>query len=96
MMANRSVEWTEDIAKKLKKKSYRQQFFLSLIEDESLSLRDAIQIVAKSMGNKEFSSLIDMAPSNTSRIVNPVNDIKATTLEHVLEKLGCQLSVKVA
>jgi hypothetical protein len=95
-MANRSKEWSEDIAKKLKKKACRQQFFLSLIQDESLSLREAIQIVAKSMGNQEFSKLIDMAPSNTSRIVNPNNDIKATTLEHVLKKLGCELSVRAA
>jgi hypothetical protein len=95
-MANRSKEWSEDIAKKLKKKSYRQQFFLSLIQDEALSLREAIQIVAKSMGNIEFAKLIDMAPSNSSRVVNPSNDIKATTLEHILKKLGCELSVKAA
>jgi hypothetical protein len=95
-MANRSKEWSVDIAKKLKKKSYRQQFFLTLIEDECLSLREAIQVIAKSMGNKEFSLLIKMAPSNTSRVVNPKNDIKATTLEHLLSKIGCELFVRAA
>ena len=95
-MANRSKDWSEEIAKKLKKKNYRQQFFLALIEEESCSLREAIQIIAKTMGNQEFSDLIEMAPSNTSRVTNPKNDIKATTLEHILKKLGCELSVKAA
>lgn len=95
-MGNRSKEWSEDIAKKLKKKNYRKQFFLTLIQEESCSLREAIQIIAKTMGNSEFSELIEMAPSNTSRVVNPKNDIKTTTLEHILNKLGCELSVRVA
>lgn len=95
-MANRSKEWSENISKKLMKKSYRRDFFLSLIEDGSVSIREAIQVVAKTMGNQEFSKLIEMAPSNTSRIVNPNNDVKTTTLEHILKKMGCELSVRAA
>jgi hypothetical protein len=95
-MANRSSEWSEDIAKKLKKKSYRQEFFVSLIEDDCLTIREAIKVIAKTMGNQEFSQLIDMAPSNTSRAVNPNNDIKTTTLEKILKKIGCELSVRAA
>ena len=95
-MANRSQEWSEDIAKKLKKKSYRQEFFLSLIEDDYLTIREAIKVIAKTMGNQEFSQLIGMAPSNTSRITNPSHDIKTTTLERILKKIGCELSVRAA
>ena len=93
-MANRSKEWSEDIAKKLKKKSYRQEFFLSLIDDDEVSIREAIAIIAKTMGNQEFAKLIEMAPSNTSRVVNLNNDVKATTLEHILKKIGCELTAK--
>jgi DNA-binding Xre family transcriptional regulator len=95
-MANRSREYSVDLAKKLKKKSYRQEFFLALIEEEGLSVREAIYVIAKTMGNQEFSHLIGMEPSNTTRIVNPVNDIRSTTLEHILTALGLELSVKVA
>jgi DNA-binding Xre family transcriptional regulator len=95
-MANRSREYSIDLAKKLKKKSYRQEFFLALIEEEGLSVREAIYVIAKTMGNQEFSHLIGMEPSNTTRIVNPVNDIRSTTLEHILTALGLELSVKVA
>jgi len=95
-MTNRSKEWSEDISKKLKRKSYRQEFFLTLVEDEEISIREAIYVIAKTMGNQEFAKLIEMAPSNTSRVTNPSNDIKATTLEHILKKIGCELSVRVA
>ncbi len=95
-MANRSREYSVDLAKKLKKKSYRQEFFLALIEEEGLSVREAIYVIAKTMGNQEFSHLIGMEPSNTTRIVNPLNDIRSTTLEHILTALGLELSVKVA
>jgi DNA-binding Xre family transcriptional regulator len=95
-MANRTKEWSEEVSKKLKRKSYRQEFFLSLVEDEMVSIREAIYIIAKTMGNQEFAKLIDMAPSNTSRITNPKNDIKTKTLEHILKKIGCELSVRAA
>lgn len=95
-MANRSREYSVDLAKKLKKKSYRQEFFIALIEEEGLSVREAIYVIAKTMGNQEFSHLIGMEPSNTTRVVNPNHDIRSTTLEHILTALGLELSVKVA
>lgn len=95
-MANRSKEWNEDIAKKLKKQSYRQDFFLSLMEDGSLTLREAIQVLAKSMGNQEFAKLIEMVPSNTSRMVNTNHDIKFSTIEHILKKISPKLTVIAA
>lgn len=85
-----------DLAKKLNKKSYRQQFFIELIEEEGLSVREAIHVIAKSMGNQEFAKLIGMAPSNASRASNPDNDIKSMTLEHILNALGLEMSVRVA
>ena len=95
-MANRSKEWSHDLANKLKKKSFRQDFFLTLIDEENLSVREAIYVMAKTMGNQEFAKLIGMAPSNTTRVVNPKHDIRSTTLEHILSNLGLELSVKVA
>ena len=95
-MANRSREWSEDISKKLKKKSYRREFFIALVEEEGLSVREAIQVLAKTMGHQEFSELVGIVPSNASRIINPENDIRAKTLESLLKGIGCTLSVKVA
>ena len=95
-MANRSKEWSEDIAKKLKKKSYRRDFFIALVEDEGLSIRQAIQILAKTMGHREFSDLVQIVPSNASRITNPKNDIRTRTLESILKKIGCALTIKAA
>ena len=96
MMANRSKEWSEDISKKLKRKSYRRDFFIALIEDEHLTVRDAMQVLAKTMGLQEFSDLVNMKPSNISRIINPKNEIRTGTLEIILRKIGCVLSVKAA
>ena len=93
-MANRSMEWSENISKKLKKKSYRKDFLITLIEDENLSVRDAIQVLVKTMGVQEFSDLVNMNPSNISRIINPNNEIRTGTLEFILGKIGCILSVK--
>ncbi len=95
-MANRCKEWSEDISKKLKSRKYRKEFFLSLVNDEAMSIREAIYVICKSMGNREFASLIKMAPSNVSRIVNPDHDIKTTTLEFILKQIGCSLSVKAS
>ncbi len=95
-MANRSQEWSVDLAKKLKKKNFRQEFFLTLVDEEGLTVREAIYVIAKTMGNQEFAKLIDMAPSNTTRVVNPEHDIRSTTLEHILSALGLELSARVA
>ncbi len=93
-MANRSKEWSEDIAKKLRKKSYRRDFFIALVEDEGLSIRQAIQILAKTMGHREFSDLVQIAPPNASRVTNPKNDVRAKTLESILKKIGLALTIK--
>ena len=95
-MARRSKKWDIDISKKLKKKSYRQEFFMNLIEEEGLSLREAIYVLAQTMGNKEFASLVDMPPSNASRSANPKNDVKWSTIEYILQKIGCELYAKAA
>lgn len=93
-MANRSKEWNEDIASKLKKKSYRKEFFLGLIEEEQLDIREAIYVLAKSMGNQEFAEMIGVPPSNASRMANPKNTLKWETIQTILECLDCKLTAK--
>ena len=93
-MANRAKTWDENISKRLKNKSYRQKFFISLIEEEGLNIREAIYTLSKTMGNQEFAKLIKMAPSNTSRVTNPKNAIKDSTLTQIIKRIGCELTVK--
>jgi hypothetical protein len=95
-VARRTKNWNPGIAKKLQSKAYRQEFFLTLVEEEGLDLREAIFVFAQSMGNQEFAKLVDMPASNASRAANPKNDVKWTTVEHILSKIGVNLSAKVA
>jgi len=95
-MARRTKSWNPDLAKKLQIKAYRQEFFLTLVDEEGLDLRDAIFVFAQSMGNQEFAKLVGMPASNASRAANPKNDVKWTTIEHILSKIGVNISAKVA
>lgn len=89
-MAKRTENWNPDISKKLQKKTYRQQFFLTLIEKENLKLREAIYVFARTMGTQEFAKLIGLPASKLK------NDIKWSTLALILRKIGVKLSAKVA
>jgi hypothetical protein len=95
-MGRRTETWNHDLSKKLQSKSYRREFFLILIEEEKLSVREAIYTFARSMGNQEFAKLIGMSPSNASRSANPQNDVKWTTIEQILAKIGVNISAKAA
>lgn len=95
-MARRTETWNPDLSKKLQSNRYRREFFLILIEEEKLSLREAIYTFARSMGNLEFAKLIEMSPSNASRSANPENDVKWTTIEQILHKIGVNISAKAA
>ena len=70
---------------------YRKVYLLTLIEDEGLSLKVALIQSIKAMGIKEFSSLVDMKPSNISRAIH-AQDMKLNTFIKFLDAFGLELS----
>lgn len=52
------------------------------------------KLQSKSYRRMFFLILIEMSPSNASRSANPENDVKWSTVEHILSKIGVNLSAK--
>lgn len=89
----RSSYWREELSDEFEDLKFRRQYFLNLIHDEDLSVREALTRVVKAMGIKEFANLIDMPASNVSRVLAS-DDFKLSTLEKFLAAFGLELSVE--
>ena len=86
----RAVNWDEFMAPYFKKKSFRKTYLVNLIEEDGLSIEDALIESIKAMGIKEFAKLVDMAPSNVSRIIHG-KDMMLSTFKRFLKAFDLSL-----
>ena len=93
-MARRSKSWDENLSKKLQDPDFAKYFFLSLIEDEELSLKDALRELVQSYGISEYASLCGIAQPNLSRALDPSSNPTLTTIEKILSPLSLSLAAK--
>lgn len=91
-MARRSVDWNENLSKKLRNLEYAQGFILASL-NEGINLQQALGKAIKAYGLKEFSQKAKMPSSNISRAINPKHKPSQATLDKLLKPFKLQLSV---
>ena len=89
----RSSYWREELADEFENIGFRREYFLSLIEEEQLDVKEALKRAVKAMGVKEFAAVVEMPPSNVSRTLSS-HDYKLRTLEKFIAAFGLSLSVQ--
>ena len=82
----------KDLASQFSDPDFRREYLLCLIEEESMTVVDALRQSIKSMGIKEFSELVNMPASNISRVLS-AQGYKLSTVEKMLAAFGTYLSV---
>ncbi len=91
-MPKRSVNWKEDLSKKLlSSRKNRREYFLALIE-EGFSWREALEHIIKVVGVKEYSALSKFKAPNLLSQLKPQKDIRLSTLEKMVSPLGVELT----
>ena len=91
-MARRSVDWNEELAKKLRNLKYAQGFILACIEEE-IPLQIALGKVIRAHGIKEFSTKTKIPSPNILRAINPKHNPSQATLEKLLKPFKLKLTV---
>ena len=83
-MANRYRNWQEDLSAELIKSKKRRKLFFKALQEDSSDDLEALRIVVKVIGLKEFSVLCGIKASNISNYLKEGKDLKISTLKKLL------------
>ena len=91
-MARRSINWNENLSKKLRDLKYSQGFIIASLE-EGIPLQLALGKTIRAYGIKEFSTKTKIPSSNILRAINPKHNPSQSTLEKLLKPFSLKLTV---
>src|SRR5438876_7147762 len=92
-MARRSKDWNEGLAKDLRNPDFARGFLIHAIDDEGISVQQALGKVIRLMGVHEFAARIGMAAPNLLRSINPRHNPTLETLNRLLLPFGLRLTL---
>jgi DNA-binding phage protein len=93
-MAKRSKNWDESLSKRLRDKEFAKNFLLALMEDEGLTLKEALRETIQCYGVSEFSELCGVAQPNITRVLDERSNPTLTTIEKLLEPFSLSVGAK--
>ena len=88
----RSRDWNEGLAQDLRDPAFARGF-LQATMDEEIPLQEALAKVIRAHGVQEFAALVDMAPSNLQRAINPRHNPTLDTINRLLAPFKLRLSL---
>ena len=91
-MSRRSKNWDENLAKKLQDREFAKHYLLALVNDERLSLKDALKEVIQSYGISEFAKVCGIVQPNISRALEEGSNPTLMTLEKLLKPFSLSIS----
>ena len=92
----RCVNWDSVLANELNDPEFAKDFILSCIEDEGLSIQQALSQIIRTIGIKEFSEKTNIPSSNLIRLLRDSYNPTISTLNKVLKPFGLSLSVTIS
>lgn len=96
-MANRNKSYDEALAEKLKNPEYAKAYLLNIVEQEELSVDEALRETIKAMGLQNFSKKSGVSVQGVSDFVNkrkPWSTEKMTKLIDVVFNLKATLTLE--
>ncbi len=92
-MARRSEDWNVDLAKRLRNRAFARAFLLAAIEEEGLTVQQALAKVVRAIGITEFAAQVHMARPNVQRAIHPRHNPTQETLNRLLAPFRLRLSL---
>ena len=93
-MARRSKNWDENLSGKLRDREFAKHYLLSLIQDQGLTLREALRETILAYGVSEFSKICGLAQPNISRALDEGSNPTLSTLEKLLAPFSLSLGAR--
>ena len=94
-MSNRHKDFDKLLAEKLTNLNFAQAYITNLLEEEKLSLNDALREVIKAMGLQEFADRAGLSIQYVSDFVNGRKNFTTGTTDRYLQKVF-KLKVKIS
>jgi plasmid maintenance system antidote protein VapI len=81
------------MAEKFKDLDYARDYLVFLVEEEELSVEEALIQLAEQMGQKEFAELVKTTKQKVNDLLNGRRKATLQTLQQFLEPLGLVLEI---
>jgi transcriptional regulator with XRE-family HTH domain len=81
------------MAEKFSDVDYAHDFLMHLVDEEELSVEEALIQLAKRMGEKEFAALVKISKQKVNDIVKGRRKLTLNMLNQLLEPLGFVLHI---
>ena len=94
-MANRNKSYDEIMAQKFESLSYAQGYLINIVEEEQLSVEEALRETIKAMGLQEFSNKSGISIQGVSDFVAERHNWSTDKLAKTIKKVF-KLQVKLA
>lgn len=79
----------------VKSRAARQRFLLSLVEDHGVTPEDALKEAILTMGQKEFSKIVDMSAGRIGDYIQGRRKLKFETIDTLLKSFGVRAEIKL-
>ena len=87
-MANRYNDWQQDLSVELVQSKKRRVLFFKGLQEEYNNDLEALRVIVKIIGLKEYSLLCNLKASNLSNYLKKGKDLKISTIEKLLSPFG--------
>ncbi len=87
-MANRYSNWQEDLSAELIKSKKRRELFFKGLQEEYDNDFEALRVIVKIIGLKEYAQLCNLKTSNLSNYLKEGKDLKLSTIEKLFSPFG--------
>ena len=87
-MSRRSRDWDKSLAERLWKEPSQRPLFYEALLEEGFEPMEAVLVIIKSMGIKEYAEEIGMDSANLYKCLNNQGNLTLKTMKRILKPLG--------
>jgi len=92
-MPKRTESYDKMIADKLQDVNYAREYLIVLVDEEEMSVKEALITLAQKMGEKEFAQLIGTTKQKVNDFVKGRRQASFTILNRYLEPFDLELDI---
>lgn len=94
-MSRRSSDWNELLREQLEDREFAIAFIQELMEEDGLTIKEAMAQIIRSYGVKEYAELTGLQSASISRALNSEKDFSNNMLKKLLFPLGLEPKISV-
>lgn len=91
----RSDTYDQNFSRRMKNKKFAQEYILSLIEDEPMTVEEALRFTIQRMGTSDFALFVGDIVQSVDKFIKGNRKLKPETLDRYLRPFGLKIKISI-